>query len=122
MSIEASSVVLLEGAAGRLADDVDEEGQPVEVEWQVGSGGGGSQEATSVGALFSLFLVRLFAGLHVLGLSLGLGGCLSLLVSLLTRRWRRMPPHRRAAHSRKLLERFRHDSRSSASWRQSSVP
>ena len=92
MSIEASSVVLLEGAAGKLADDVDEEGQPVEVEWQVGSGGGGSQEATSVGALFSLFLVRLFAGLHVLGLSLGLGGCLCLLVSLSTRRGRRMSP------------------------------
>ena len=35
MSIEASSVVLLEGAAGKLADNVEGKGQPVEVEPQV---------------------------------------------------------------------------------------
>ena len=32
MSIEASSVVLPEGAAGKLADDVEGEGQLVEVD------------------------------------------------------------------------------------------
>ena len=35
MSIEASSVVLLEGAAGKLADDMNGEGQLVEVESRV---------------------------------------------------------------------------------------